>query len=92
MLKKQREITFIEGELPMDAVTKTDWALTVQPLRDRPKVWALLKETDSSGNAYTTARTIAVHLRRKNEEKDFEVLIKRPEIGKWAIYAKYVGA
>lgn len=85
----KREVEFVK-ELPPEFLYKrTNWAKTLEPLRDRPEEWALLKETDSSGNAYTTTKFMRKHLQDFKDFASFTIVVKRPEIGKWAIYGKY---
>lgn len=84
-----REIIFVE-ELPPDAPKRqTDWAITLKVLRDNPMKWALVKKFDSSANAYNGKKCMEKHLSFFKDAKKFELVMKRPEIGKWAIYALY---
>lgn len=91
MAFKTREIRFLEGELPDNVSYKTDWELTMAPLRAHRMKWAVLREFPHSGNAYACKVAIGKYYKSRNMDGLFELAVRNVEKGKWEVYGRYIG-
>lgn len=82
----------VEGnELPSMIVYHTNWAKALQPLKEKPGKWFLIKDEMAKYNAQAYQRSLRLRLYKSCPTGNFEFATRQAEGSEtWNLYGKFL--